>query len=75
MAVKIPQKVFDGIEAVRQSGLTNMLDRNYVQVLCDKMGFYEAVIWIEDNKKEHARAIFEGFEVIKEEPNGLPKKV
>jgi len=67
MPVKVSQKVFDGIEAVRQSGLTNMLDRNYVQALCDKMGFYEAVIWIEDNKKEYARAIFEGFEIKEED--------
>lgn len=65
MPVKVPQKVYDGIEAVRKSGLTNMLDRNAVQTLCDKMKFYDAVIRIGDNEREYARAIFEGFEVEK----------
>jgi len=75
MSVKVPQKVYDAIEAVRRSGLTNMLDRNAVQVLCDRMGFYEAVIWIEDNKQEYSKAIFEGFEIISEVKDGIPKKI
>lgn len=65
MPIKVPQKVYDGIEAVRKSGKTNMLDRNAVQVMCNVMGFYDAVLWIEDNKREYAAAIFTGFEVEK----------
>ena len=75
MAIKVTQKVFDGIEAVRNSGLTNMLDKYTVQRLCLDLEYYEAVVWIEDHNKEYARAIFEGFEIIKEEPSGIPEKV
>lgn len=63
MPVKVPQKVYSGIEAVRKSGKTNMLDRNAVQVLCSDMGYYEAVTWLEDNQREYASGIFVGFEV------------
>jgi len=75
MAIKVTQKVFDGIEAVRNSGLTNMLDKYTVQRLCLDLEYYEAVVWIEDHNKEYARAISEGFEIIKEEPSGIPEKV
>lgn len=63
MPIKVPQKVYDGIKSVRQSGETNMLDASAVQVLCNKMGFYDAVLWIEDNRRDYAIGIFSGFEV------------
>lgn len=63
MKVKVSQKVYDGIEAVRMSGLTNMLDRNMVQVLCNRMGYHETVVWIEENKDKYGQLIILGLEV------------
>jgi hypothetical protein len=55
--------VFDGIEAVRASGTTNMLDRpRVIELLCD-LGFDEAAAWVEAHRDLYARAIFHGFEV------------
>lgn len=64
MAVKVSKNVHDGITAVRDSGELNMFDRDGVAKLCSNMGFYEAALWINDNKKEYANGIFEGFEIV-----------
>jgi hypothetical protein len=64
--VKVPvtSEVFTGIEAVRRSGLTNMLDRPLVAEIAEEMGFHESASWIRANRDLYARAIFHGFEVI-----------
>jgi hypothetical protein len=48
--VPIPPEVLKGIEAVRVSGRTNMLDRN-------------AAFWLDDkaNRKTYAEGVFRGF--------------
>ena len=61
--VPVPHRVFEGIEAVRRSGLTNMLDRLRVAEIAEEMGFSEAAEWIRNNRELYARAIFHGFEV------------
>ena len=61
--ILVPRAVLDGIEAVRQSGATNMLDRPRVAQLCDALGFYEAALWVHDNRDLYARGIFHGFRV------------
>ena len=62
--IKIPAAVLTGIEAVRQSGATNMLDIPMVQQLARKMGFQEAADWLTDpaNKQTYAQGFFPGFE-------------
>ncbi len=67
--VPVPREVFDGIEAVRLSGLTNMLDRPVVAEIAEGMGFEQAARWVRENRDLYARAIFHGFEVI-ENPGG-----
>jgi len=62
MAVKVSSKVLEGLEAVRSSGQINMLDRPGVQKIAHDMGYHDTVLWIEENKKDYARGIFEGFE-------------
>ncbi len=64
MPIKVSQAVFDGITAVRDSGKTNMFDRPMVARLCMDMGFHEAALWVNDNKKEYANGIFQGFEAV-----------
>lgn len=61
--VPVSREVFDGIEAVRTSGVTNMLDRpRVIELLCD-LGFTEAAAWVEAHGDLYARAVFHGFEV------------
>jgi hypothetical protein len=55
--------VFEGIEAVRHSGLTNMLDRVRVAELAEAMGFEASAEWVRANRDLYAKAVFEGFEI------------
>jgi len=61
--VPVPREVFEGIEAVRRSGLTNMLDRPTVAILARGMGYAVAARWVRRHRALYARAIFQGFEV------------
>ncbi len=70
--VQVPREVFEGIEAVRLSGLTNMLDRTVVAEIADGMGYEQAARWVRENRDLYARGIFHGFEVI-EKPGGESK--
>jgi len=62
-AVQVPQAVYDGLEAVRRSGLTNMLDRHAVAHLAELMGHEEAARWLRENRDLYAKGVFRGFEV------------
>jgi hypothetical protein len=64
--VKVPKVVLDGLEAVRQSGLTNMLDRPVVAQLAAELGFESAARWIKTHRRESAEGIFHGFEATEE---------
>ena len=65
--VRVPQAVLDGLEAVRQSGLTNMLDRPVVAQLAMEFGFDEAALWIEEHRDLYAQGLFRGFEAVEGE--------
>ena len=65
--VKVPKAVLDGLEAVRQSGIVNMLDRPVVAQLASEFGFDEAARWVEDHRAQYAEAIFHGFTATEEE--------
>ena len=62
-AVRVPQEVLKGIQAVRDSGMFNMLDLPAVAGLARQMGFDEAADWLGDrgNRKAYAQGIFRGF--------------
>ena len=66
-AVPVSRSVFQGIEAVRRSGLTNMLDRPVVAGIAEEMGHVEAASWIRENRDLYARAIFRGFRIDEDE--------
>ncbi len=65
--VHVPQVVAEQLERIRQSGETNMLARNVVQVIADQEGFWELVLWIEAHPGDYARLIFHGMEVVADE--------
>ena len=48
------------IMAVRATGETNMLDTRMVQVVANRMGLYELVIYLEEHKKEYVNFILTG---------------
>jgi len=62
LAVRIPKKVLDGIETVRQSGVTNMFDIQTVMGLLVLFNV-EAYNWVKDNPKKYFQLILEGPEV------------
>ncbi len=61
--VAVPQAVYKGIVAARNSGMFNMLDMPAVAGLARQMGFNEAADWLNDrdNRKTYAQGIFRGF--------------
>jgi hypothetical protein len=60
--VKVPLDVLTGLEAVRESGLVNMLDSHEVQRVADRMDYYAVVVWIQENRQLYGSGVFLGFE-------------
>ena len=58
----VTREVLDGLEAVRTSGLTNMLDRPVVIELARRMGFEGTARWIMTHPRDYAQGVFQGFE-------------
>ena len=58
--VLVPVAVYEGLEAVRQSGETNMFDRPRVIELAEMMGYDETADWVRDHRSEYARLLFAG---------------
>lgn len=50
------------IMAVRDTGEANMLDTRMVQVIANREGFYELVVYLEEHKREYVNFIFTGKE-------------
>ena len=61
--VVVPLAVYEGIAAVRDSGMFNMLDLPAVAGLARQMGFDDAADWLTDrgNRATYAQGIFRGF--------------
>jgi hypothetical protein len=53
--------VLEGINAVRDTGLTNMLDRSAVAQLAGDRGHLATRDWIKANPTVYAEGIFRGF--------------
>jgi hypothetical protein len=61
--IPIPADVLEGLESVRLSGKTNMLDAPRVIELALEMGFPETAFWVYENRPVYAEGIFRGFDV------------
>lgn len=59
--VAIPADVYEGLEVVRQSGVTNMLDRPRVIELAEMMGYDKTAEWLRTNRRAYCEGIFAGF--------------
>ncbi len=60
--VRVPPEVLKGLEAVRRSGLTNMLDRPAVATIAAWMGHEATARWVREHRDLYARGVFRGFE-------------
>jgi hypothetical protein len=60
--VPIPADVLEGLEAVRASGRTNMLDVPMVMKLALEMGFPQTALWISEHQALYSVGVFRGFE-------------
>lgn len=56
------EKIKQQILAIRDSGETNMLDSNMVQFIANREGFYELVVYIEENRQSYFQFIMTGKE-------------
>lgn len=66
--VPISRAVFEGLEFIRRSGATNMLDRPIVLHLARAWNFNETADWIESvDSATYGRLIIEGPDIIEEE--------
>lgn len=67
--VQITKAVFDGLEFIRTSGATNMLDRPMVINLAREWDFHETADWIESvDTRTYGELIFKGPVVIDDDP-------
>lgn len=62
LPVFVPRAVFEGLEAVRRSGATNMLDWPTVAQLAESLGFSATARWVRANRDLYARGVFLGFD-------------
>ncbi|MHB1002109.1 MAG: DUF5049 domain-containing protein [Armatimonadota bacterium] len=60
--IRIPKDVFEGLEAIRRSGKTNMLDVPMVIELALNMGYVDTACWVHENSKTYVSGLFNGFE-------------
>lgn len=60
--ISIPADVLEGLEAVRLSGKTNMLDVPMVTKLALDMGYPETALWVREHQALYTVGIFRGFE-------------
>ena len=54
------KKIREQILYIRSTGLTNMFDVPMVQRLANEYGFYELVVFLEDNRADYVHFILYG---------------
>lgn len=54
------ERIKEQIEAIRQSGETNMLDTRMVQWIANRENYFELVIYLEEHRKEYINYLFTG---------------
>lgn len=54
------ERIKEQIEAIRQSGETNILDVKMVQWLANRDNYFELVIYLEEHRKEYLNYLFTG---------------
>ncbi|KYP79556.1 DUF5049 domain-containing protein [Ferroacidibacillus organovorans] len=60
--IRVPKSVFEGLEAIRQSGTTNMLDFFAVLRLASALNNPDTARWLLDHKREYVQGVLYGIE-------------
>ncbi len=68
--IVVRAEVFEGLEAVRRSGITNMFDRPRVIEIAEMMGYDETAEWLASNRNLYSQGLFQGFKVAEDEKEG-----
>ncbi len=64
LPVTVSASVLEGLEAVKQSGNTDMIDAREVQALAYIMGYQDAAWWIEYFPNLYDAGLIHGFMVV-----------
>jgi hypothetical protein len=61
--VKVPARVLEGLEAVLESGETNMFDMRAVQAIASRLKYHATVLWLQEkaNRESYLQGIMRGF--------------
>jgi hypothetical protein len=62
--IKIPERILEGIEAVREANTTNMFNANTVRLQAVALGYLETAQWIEANLETYCSGVFRGFAAL-----------
>ena len=54
------EQIREQIMAIRNTGLTNMFDKDYVQVLAYEREMYDLVVFLEEHPREYVEFILYG---------------
>ena len=60
--ILVPGPVFEGLEAIRQSGAVNMFDYGSVLRMADMLNHRDAARWLRDHKREYLQGVLYGIE-------------
>lgn len=53
--------MFEGLEAIQESGQTIMLDHQAVHSIATRMGYPEAALWVDEHRHDYSEGLFPGF--------------
>ena len=62
--IKIPERILQGIDAVREAQTTNMFNANTVRLQAVALGYLETAQWIEANLEIYCSGVFRGFAAL-----------
>ncbi|TXI96421.1 MAG: DUF5049 domain-containing protein [Burkholderiaceae bacterium] len=62
--IQIPERILEGIDAVREANTTNMFNANMVRLQAVALGYLETAQWIEANLESYSSGIFRGFAAL-----------
>ena len=60
----VDKLVYDGLEFVRSSGVTNMFSIYTVAGMLKQFGYGRAYNWLKENREKYVQGVFEGFEPV-----------
>ena len=62
--IKIPERILQGIDAVREAQTTNMFNAHMVRLQAVALGYLETAQWIEANLEIYCSGVFRGFAAL-----------